>query len=146
MSIIVSSRESAWEVAQVLFPTDYAKDERSSKKAGYPIYTSTAKDNRSWISDLGNRLELNIWSTDESVKSRNIWIKEPEKKDFSKDQLIAYLQSQMNDYKKEECRYGIGNMIVMNKLDAMIACKEMVETLIGEPVNLGHDGTVTIGF
>ena len=32
------------------------------------------------------------------------------------------------------------------KLDAMIACKEMVESLIEEPVNLGLDGKVTIGF
>ena len=28
----------------------------------------------------------------------------------------------------------------------MIACKNMVECLIGEPVNLQKDGKVTVGF
>ena len=149
MAITVTSRDSAWEVAHILFPTDYAKDEQSSKNAGYPIYKSTADENRSWICDLGNRLELNIWNEGECLKSRNIWIEEPEQPkpvETPKDQMLAYLKSQMDDFKREERRYGIGNRIVMGKLDAMIACKEMVEALIGEPVNLRQDGTVTVGF
>lgn len=149
MAITVTSREAAWEVAHALFPTDYMKDEKSSKNAGYPIYESTADGNRSWISDLGNRLELNIWTDETGVHSRNIWIEEPEEQkpvETPKDQMLAYLQSQMDDFKREERRYGIGDRIVMGKLDAMIACKEMVEALIGEPVNLRQDGTVTVGF
>ena len=63
-----------------------------------------------------------------------------------KEQMITYLQSQMDDFKKEEARYGIEDRMVQKKLDAMIACKEMAEALIGEPVNLGLDGKVTIGF
>lgn len=31
------------------------------------------------------------------------------------------------------------------KFDVMIACKEMVETLIQKPVNLGMDGKITVG-
>lgn len=149
MAITVTSRDSAWEIAKLLFPTDYMKDDQSSKNAGYPIYESTADGNRSWISDLGNRLELNIWTDKTGVHSRNIWIEEPEQPkpvETPKDQMLAYLQSQMDDFKREERRYGIGDRIVMGKLDAMIACKEMVEALIGEPVNLRQDGTVTVGF
>ena len=60
--------------------------------------------------------------------------------------LIGYLQSQMDDFQKDLKRYGSEDRIVNKKLDAMIACKEMVEALIGEPVNLQLDGKVTIGF
>lgn len=63
-----------------------------------------------------------------------------------KEQMIAYLQSMMDIFKREEARYGMNDKGVLEKLDAMIACKEMVEALIGEPVNLGVNGKVTIGF
>ena len=69
------TNKEAWEVADMIFPTDYEKDEASSKNAGYPIYKSTAEGNDSWISDLGNRLELNIWK-DGYCESTNIWIEE----------------------------------------------------------------------
>ena len=65
---------------------------------------------------------------------------------ISKENLINYLQSQMDDFMKEKERYGIEDRLVEHKLDAMIACKEMVESLIEEPVNLGLDGKVTVGF
>ena len=61
-------------------------------------------------------------------------------------QMIAYLQSMMDDFKKEEARYGIEDRVVESKLDGMIACKDMVEALIGKPVNLGLNGKVTVGF
>lgn len=63
-----------------------------------------------------------------------------------KEMMIRYLQSQMDDFKKDEARYGIEDEIVESKLDAMIACKDMVEALIGEPVNLQMDGKVSVGF
>lgn len=64
-----------------------------------------------------------------------------------KEQLIQYLQSQMDDFKAEETKYGCTDRVVLKKYDAMIACKEMAEALIGEPVNLQmHDGKVTVGF
>ena len=65
---------------------------------------------------------------------------------ITEESLINYLQSQMNDFIKEKERYGVEDRIVDRKYDAMIACKEMVESLIGEPVNLGLDGKVTTGF
>ena len=63
-----------------------------------------------------------------------------------REQMIAYLQGMMDDFKKEEARYGKSDRVVIEKLDAMIACKEMVEALLGEPVNLGVNGIVTVGF
>ena len=68
------------------------------------------------------------------------------KKVFSRDDLLRYLQSQMDDFKKWEAKFGLNDRVVDHKLDAMIACKEMVESLIGEPVNLGVDGVVWVGF
>ena len=62
------------------------------------------------------------------------------------EKMIKYLQSMMDDFKKEETRFGSEDRIVNKKLDAMIACKEMVEALIGKPVNLQFDGRVTVGF
>ena len=68
------------------------------------------------------------------------------KETVSTKALLNYLQSQMDDFKKEEARYGINDRVVQEKLDAMIACKEMVEALIEMPVNLQLDGKVTVGF
>lgn len=63
-----------------------------------------------------------------------------------REQMINYLQSMMDEFKKREARLGIENDYTVELLDKMIACKEMVETLIGEPVNLQMDGKVTVGF
>jgi hypothetical protein len=52
----------------------------------------------------------------------------------------------MDDYKKYEEKFGAEDRMVRHKVEAMIACKEMVEALIGEPVNLQIDGKVTVGF
>ena len=62
------------------------------------------------------------------------------------ENMIAYLQSMMDDYKKTVERYGVDDVMVDAKCDAMIACKEMVETLIQMPVNLQKNGKVTVGF
>ena len=62
------------------------------------------------------------------------------------EMLINYLQSQMDDFEKYRKRYGDNDRFVEHKLDAMIACKEMVEALVQEPVILGIDGKVTVGF
>lgn len=63
-----------------------------------------------------------------------------------REKMLRYLQSQMNDYKKAEAKYGADDPWTEHKRDAMIACKEMVEALIMEPVNLQKDGKVTVGF
>ena len=63
-----------------------------------------------------------------------------------KEQMIEYLQSMMDNFKADESKYGFNDTGVRNKLNAMIACKEMVEAILGEPVNLQIDGKVTVGF
>lgn len=68
----VNSREQAWREADNLFPTDYIKDEKKSDAAGYDIYYSTCEGVNAWISDLDDRLEINL-ATGETV---NIWIEE----------------------------------------------------------------------
>ena len=60
--------------------------------------------------------------------------------------MINYLQSMLNEMKRREEKYGIDNPYTDEIFNDMIACKEMVEALIGEPVNLGINGKVTVGF
>lgn len=69
----VNSIKAAWAEVHKIFPTDYELDNRRSQNAGYPIYFSAAEGVNAWISDLGNRLEVNL-PNGESV---NIWIEEP---------------------------------------------------------------------
>ena len=64
------SMKEAWEIADGIFNTDYIKDERRSNNAGYDIYYSTAVGVNAWISDLGDRLEVNL----ENGETVNIWI------------------------------------------------------------------------
>ena len=73
----VDSKKSAWDLANRLFPTDYMLDEERSKNAGYKIYHTTNPEMNAWISDLGDRLELNY----PNGTSENIWIDVEEKKD-----------------------------------------------------------------
>ena len=68
----VKSKQEAWKIADGIFNTDYIKDEHRSKNAGYDIYHSTAAGVNAWISDLGNRLEVNL----ENGETVNIWIDE----------------------------------------------------------------------
>ena len=72
--IKVKNKEEAWQEANRLFPTDYEQDTQATLNAGYPIYYSAAEGNTSWISDLGDRLELNIVTKKKDVESISIWI------------------------------------------------------------------------
>ena len=69
----VTSIRDAWAEVQKIFPTRYEHDANRSERAGYPIYYSTASDVNAWISDLGNRLEVNL----PDGKSVDIWIQVP---------------------------------------------------------------------
>lgn len=62
-----------------------------------------------------------------------------------KEQMIAYLQQMVDAFLKAREMYGPTDRDVNKKFDAMIACKEMAEALIGEPINLQMDGMVTVG-
>lgn len=75
----VTSIRDAWAEVQKIFPTRYEHDASRSERAGYPIYYSTASDVNAWISDLGNRLEVNL----PDGKSVDIWIQAPAEADTS---------------------------------------------------------------
>lgn len=66
----VRTTREAWEKANEIFPTDYEKNNERSERAGYDIYESTLEGCNSWISDLGDRLEINL----ENGETVNIWI------------------------------------------------------------------------
>lgn len=69
MRISVESLKEAWECFNSLFGWNVFCDESSSEHAGYKIYRDRADFNK-WVSDLGNRLEVNT----KDGKSINIWI------------------------------------------------------------------------
>ena len=71
----VNSKEAAWNEANKIFPTDYELDQHRSENAGYGIYFSTADGINAWISDLGDRLEVNL----PDGSSVNIWVMNPKK-------------------------------------------------------------------
>lgn len=56
----VTNIKEAWRKADIIFPTDYLIDSECTAKAGYNIYWSTLEGCTVWISDLGNRLEVNL--------------------------------------------------------------------------------------
>jgi hypothetical protein len=74
--ITVMTREDAFKEVNLIFPTDYEKDYSSSERAGYDIYRHRELNYYNWISDLGNRLEVNLHSNSKN-ETINIWI-EPE--------------------------------------------------------------------
>ena len=60
--------------------------------------------------------------------------------------LLEYLQELMDEYMEDRQQFGKDDRIVQKRLNGMIACKEMVEALIRQPVNLQKNGKVTVGF
>ena len=69
------------------FPTDYEKNGGASNRAGYPVYRSTAGDINAWISDMGDRLEVNL----PDGGSVNIWIEESEEEQKNEQSSHAAL-------------------------------------------------------
>ena len=70
--ITTHSTEEAWSVANEIIPCDYLHDSDRSRRAGYDIYFSTSDSVIAWISDLGDRLEVNL----PDGSSVNVWIEE----------------------------------------------------------------------
>ena len=68
--ITTHSTEEAWNLADELFPCDYIHDSDRSRRAGYDTYMSTSPEIYAWISDLGDRLELNL----ADGSTINLWI------------------------------------------------------------------------
>lgn len=90
-----TSKAQAWEIANEIFPTDYIKDDAQSERAGYGIYYSTAAAGvHAWISDLEDRLEVNL----PSGKTVNIWIDEsPEFSEYSLEEALRIINNTIYD-------------------------------------------------
>lgn len=128
-----SNKVEAWRLANALFPTDYEYDVKSTERAGYPIYTSTADCDNSHISDLEVRLELNIWHGQE-IETITIWIDYEEEKETDTDTIT---REAIKDFvKAAEERYNrctIRNDAVLTKLaEDVMAYRRMAEALLGE--------------
>lgn len=65
---------------------------------------------------------------------------------FSEKDLIDFLQKELCDVKKMIDKHSLEDPYTNMRFEWMIGQKEMVEVLIGKPVNLGVDGVVTVGF
>lgn len=61
-------------------------------------------------------------------------------------EMLDYLQMFLTAWLEDKDKYGMKDRMVLKDMDRLIACKSMVETLIGVPVNLQMNGEVTIGF
>ena len=86
----VKSKQEAWRKADVLFSTDYMKDDIRSNRAGYDIYYSTAAGVDAWISDLGDRLEVNM----ENGETVNIWIDdEPQFAEYQLEDALSVISN-----------------------------------------------------
>ena len=86
----VKSKQEAWRKADIIFPTDYMKDNIRSNRAGYDIYYSTAAGVDAWISDLGDRLEVNM----ENGETVNIWIDdEPQFAEYQLEDALSVISN-----------------------------------------------------
>ena len=83
----VSNIKEAWRKADIIFPTDYLLDSERTKKAGYDIYWSTLDGCTAWISDLGNRLELNL----PNGKTVNIYVIEYKYKEWQIEDALSVI-------------------------------------------------------
>ena len=114
----VRSKNEAWNKANVIFPTDYIKDEVRSKKAGYDIYYSTVQSVHAWISDLGDRLEVNL----ETGETINIWIEEePRFKEYQIADALEVISDAIYDIDDK----------VSSKLSDVTGIKEARDKLYG---------------
>lgn len=74
MKYVANDKKAAWAIADDLFPSDYVHDSSRSQRAGYDVYMSTFPGMDAWISDLGDRLEVNL----PDGQTVNVWIEDNE--------------------------------------------------------------------
>lgn len=117
--ITTHSIGEAWSVAADLFPTDYAKDTQRSSRAGYDVYHSTADGVSAWISDLRNRLEVNLPNSD----TVNVWIEE--------DGEIA--EEELNAALAEEAEEELSAEQIAEQIEARKAAERMTPEALFTP-------------
>ena len=136
--MIVNSIAKAWEIVNEIFPTDYAKDESSSSRAGYPVYRSTADGHHyDYICDLGNRLEVNL----SDGRTINIVIEEPEKPAVPAEDTAKILYIGLND--KDSKRQEIDTLTAF-KLVSRVLCEKCGGATITQTTGIytHDDGTI----
>ena len=65
---------------------------------------------------------------------------------ITQQQMLNYLQMFLDAWIDDKEKYGMEDRTVQKDMDRLLGCKCMVETLIGQPVNLSLNGTVTVGY
>ncbi len=88
MKYVANDKKAAWAIADDLFPSDYVHDSSRSQRAGYDVYMSTFPGMEAWISDLGDRLEVNL----PDGQTINVWIDAPENAAAVRLTIAAVLQ------------------------------------------------------
>lgn len=131
--MIVKSKEDAWFIANLIMKHDYELDSERSKNAGYPIYFTTEKGGDSWISDLGDRLEVNI-----GANSTSIWMEEAKCVVKNLEDRIVILEAEINEeagrmarlaeqLKVTKNKYRFANLIEGCAKNILIATENMEE-------------------
>lgn len=130
----VKNRAEAWKIASEIFTTDYKKDEKKSERAGYDIYVSTASNNDAYISDLADRLEVNL----ETGKTVNIWISDALQKTVGAvDRVLLKRMFTLSDELKK-----IGNkhnVHYLNYFDVVVKDIEKIRSVVLDLVLDGLD-------
>lgn len=129
----VDSKKAAWDLANRLFPTDYEKDELGTKNAGYPIYKSTNSEMNAWISDLGDRLELNY----PNGKSENIWI------ETSAD-IVAFVGLYFDETVFGEVKVRKVKEVVYHRVSGMVN-KMLDDGRFGIEISFGNNDVASFG-
>lgn len=86
--IEATSKKEAWEIVNMIFPSDYSEDAKSSERAGHPVYRSNIEF-LDYICDLGDRLEVNL----KYDGTTNVWIVEPEKTEEKKPEALKFIKT-----------------------------------------------------
>lgn len=131
--IKVDSKKAAWDLAGRLFPTDYEKDEPGTKKAGYPIYKSTNPEVNAWISDLGDRLELNY----PNGNSENIWIE-------TNADIVAIVGMYFNETVFGEVKVKKIKEVAYHRVLGIVN-KTLDDGRFGVEISFGNNDTATFG-
>jgi hypothetical protein len=113
--IIVKNEREAWKLAAEIFGCAYERDAEASQRAGYSIYRGQT-DVNCWISDLGNRIELNM--ADGSTIC--IWI-EPEERLYTAAEVRKIITETKQELEAvEKITEAVKSMDITETADAVL--------------------------
>lgn len=127
-SYTTNTINEAWNKAAEIMPTDYEYDTYRSNRAGYGIYQSTSEGVDAWVSDLGNRLEVNL-PNGESV---NVWIEEAETEpeNMTAAEAAESVENEQNTDEAAQAMHSVKRMTV-NALYAPTVCQRVTICIMG---------------